>query len=283
MNLKCNHITAISFKDTKALYSYNRHILRRFFPIILILILFTGCATITTPPIPEKPLSANETLAIISNIKDQEEIVDSFYSTGRVVLKDWKWDSEADFLIAGEKTPLRIKIEITHPWGKPILHLLIDNESLEILSFQDKVLYRGSYTPETLSRFLPIEIDTHLMWAVVRGYPYILDHTEVVSRQGNQFSLINSLGHEVEIIDLYPESYLPRQAYFPLNQVNLLFSDIQDLNGIQYAKEVKVKSDTEKKGLVLKNSKMVFNRSIPEKIFSLKKPPSFRIIDLDNE
>lgn len=270
-------------KTNKTLYYYNRNILRRFFPIILILIIFTGCATIKTPPIHERPLNTNETLAIISNIKDQEEIVDLFYSTGKVVLKDWKWDSEAYFLIAGEKTPLRIKIEITHPWGKPILHMLIDNEMLEILSFQDKVLYRGSYTPETLSRFLPVEIDTQLMWAVVRGYPHILEHAEAISNQGNQFSLINSRGHEVEIMDLYPESYLPKQAYFPMTQVSLLFSDFQETSFIQYAKEVKVKSDTQRKSLILKNSKMVFNKEIPEKIFSLKKPPSYGVVDLDNE
>ena len=265
------------------MYSINKNSSQNHFTLILILILVSGCATITTPPIPKKPLSIEEAGTIISNIEDQEGMVYSFYSIGKVVLKDWKWNSGADFLIAGERVPLRIKIEITHPWGKPVLHLLIYNERLEILSFQDRVLYRGTYTPENLSRFLPTKITTGLMWAVVRGYPHATDYTEVISRQRDQLSLINSRGHEVETIDLYPENHLPSQVYFPLNQVSLIFSSIQEDKGILYAKEVTVQSDKEKKSLILNNSQMIFNKEIPEKIFSITKPPSFEIVDLDIE
>ena len=88
------------------------------------IILFPNCSTIFKPPI-QKPLSDHEAATIISRIREQEKKVFSFYTYGRVLFKKWNWESESNMLIVGTKDPFKIKIEITHPWGQPILHILI--------------------------------------------------------------------------------------------------------------------------------------------------------------
>jgi hypothetical protein len=197
------------------------------------------------------------------------------------LVKDWNWESESNILAVGTKNPFKIKIEITHPWGQPILHILMNKTRLEILSFPDKKLYLGTFTPEALSKFFPGDFNAHLIWAALRGYPNLTAHHRIVSLKANQISLFNRKEKEVEIIDLYPETLLPKRVSFPRRHVDLGFSKFQEDNGIYYAREVRVKSTKRKRNLVLKNKKMVFNKTIPEQIFIIEKPPAFGIFPLD--
>jgi hypothetical protein len=215
-------------------------------------------------------------------MQEQEKKVSSFYTHGSISVKDWKWESEADILIAGIKDPLRIKIEITHPWGRPILHILIDNKDLKVISFNEKRLYLGDFTPEALSRFFPGRLfGPDLIWAVLRGYPYLIKHHSIASPGANQISLLNQ--KEREVIDLYPENLLPRLVSFPAQQIDLTFSEFQDNDGIYYAREVKVNSIKGSKDLILKSGKKVFNKTIPKQIFILKRPPMFETVYLEEK
>ncbi|MBW1805208.1 MAG: hypothetical protein JRJ06_02340 [Deltaproteobacteria bacterium] len=226
------------------------------------------------------PISLNEATAVISRIQDQDKLVSSFYTTGSVAIKDGKWEPEAHILIAGTRSPLKIKLEITHPWGTPILHILISRENLQILSFNEKRLYVGDFIPEVLSRFLPGGfLSADLVWAVLRGYPNLISGYRIVSLGVNRISLSNR--DETEIVDLYPENRLPRQVSYPSRYIDLAFSEFQDESGVYYARQVKVNSVEGKRGLHLKTGKMVFNRRIPERIFVLKSPAMFETVYLD--
>ena len=176
----------------------------------------------------------------------------------------------------GTKYPFKTKIEITHPWGRPILHVLIDETRLEVLSFPDKKLYRGAFTPEALSTFFPGDFDSDLILAALRGYPNLLRHHKIISLKAHQISLLNQGGKEVEIIDFYPESLLPKRVSLPEHHINLAFSDFQENDGVYYAREVRVDDFKGKKKLILQSKKMVFNKIIPEQIFVLEKPPGFQ-------
>ncbi|MFC1868868.1 hypothetical protein ACFL0H_12150 [Thermodesulfobacteriota bacterium] len=250
-------------------------------PFIISVLLFTGCATIYRPT-PKEPLSLDEVKTVISRIQEQEDKVASFYSSGTILVKDWKWESEADILIAGIRRPLRIKIEITHPWGRPILHFLIDNRRLQVLSFNEKKLYLGDFTPETLSRFFPgIFFDYNMIWAVLRGYPTLKSHIRIISPGANRISLLNQKGEDIEVIELYPENLLPKRVSFPGNYVDMAFSGYKENNGIYYAAEVTVKNIKGGRALLLNNRKKAFNGTIPDQIFILKKPPGFETVYLD--
>lgn len=244
------------------------------------IILFPNCSTIFKPPI-QKPLSDHEAAAIISRIQEQEKRVFSFYTYGRVLFEKWNWESESNMLIVATKDPFKIKIEITHPWGQPILHILIDQARLGVLSFSENKLFLGPFTPESLSKFFPGHFDSDLIWTALRGYPNLLRHNRIASLKTNQISLFNNQEKVVEIIDFYPEKLLPRLVSFPEQHIKLTFSDFQEDNGIYYAGEVKVAHSKEKGNLTLKNRKMVFNKTIPKQIFILEKPPAFETFYLD--
>ena len=247
--------------------------------IFIILIFFSNCASLYKPPI-QKPLSDQIAATIISRIRQQEKRVSSFYTAGFLTMKNWYSESESNILIVGTRDPFRIKIEITHQWGQPILHVLIDQTRLEVLSFADKKLYLGAFTPMALSRFFPGQLDSGLIWAALRGFPNLMKHHSFVSLKTDQISLFNKKEKEIQIIDIYPESFLPRMASFPEQQIRLAYSDFQEDNGVYYAQVVKLDHKKGKRTLILKNRKMIFNKTIPEQIFILKKPPSFEIHQL---
>jgi hypothetical protein len=234
-----------------------------------------SCATLY------KPLPDRDVEVILASIQAQERKVFSFYTTGGLSLRDRDWESESHVLIVGNRNPFRIKIEVTHPWGRPIVHILIDERHLQVLSFAEKRLYLGVFTPETLSKFLPGELDAHLVWAVLRGYPHLLPYHGTTSMKANQIRLLDQEGRTHEIIDLYPESKLPRMVFFPAKNISLGFSDFQQVDGIYYARQVEVEDMGGKSNLMLRNRKMVFNKTIPKAVFHLEKPPSFRTYDLE--
>ncbi len=235
------------------------------------LITLSGCA----PVLFKKPLSDQELGKALSLLKAQEEAVATFFTTGQMVVKDWYWDQEANTLMAGTRTPLRMRMEITHAWGQPILHLLVVGKTFKALSYGERKLYRGDLTPGALSKFFPADLDADLIWEVVRGFPKLQLDGRVESRKANQVSFLNRNGEEIGILDLDPESGLPRHLSYPERKVGISYADFQQEGGILYAKEVRVKQLEGTRNLTLKNGKMVFNKPIPDELFRMEIPPGF--------
>lgn len=247
----------------------------------LVLILLPDCAIISRQP-RLKPLSYENITAIISGIREQEKKVFSFYTIGTIFIKNWYWESEANVLIVGTQNPFRIKVEITHPWGQPILHILIKQGELQVLSFSENRLYHGDFTPQALSRFIPGGLNADLIWAALRGYPRPMKYHEVRSLKANQIILFDDKGNKMNIIDVYPESLLPKKVAYPGHSIKMAFSDFQENNGIYYPRKVRVDNIKGTSDLILNNTKMFFNKTIPTQIFILNKPSSFETIYSDD-
>lgn len=246
----------------------------------LVLILLPDCAIISRQP-PRKPLTYQDITAIITGIREQGKKVFSFYTIGTLLIKNWYSESEANVLIVGTQNPFRIKVEVTHPWGQPILHILIHKGELQVLSFSENRLYHGNFTPQALSRFIPGGLNADLIWAALRGYPGPLRHYKVTSLKANQIILFDDKGNEIEIIDVFPESLLPKKVSYPGNSIKMAFSGFQENNGIYYPREVRVDNIKGRSDLILNNTKMFFNKTIPTQIFILNKPPGFEAVYLD--
>jgi len=250
--------------------------------ILIIPVLFSfGCAGRTPVskggPLPYDPAG------LITRMLDQEKRVHSFYASGTILVKGWAWKSEAELLIAGTREPLKIKLEITHPWGKPILHILIDKNRLEILSFDEKRVYVGELTAESLSRLsLPGEFcNLNLIWSVLRGYPHIAVYDRISYSDMYRINLFDQEDMDIEIIDLYPENLLPKRVLFPGDSLDIFFSGYKNSDGIDYAEEVTVNNFEGRKDLTIKTRKMVFNKPIPDEIFILEKPGTFETVYMD--
>ena len=235
------------------------------------LIAFSGCATALF----RHPLSDQELSHVVALMKSQEESANTFFYTGQIVVKDWYWDQEANTLMAGTRVPLRLRIEVTHAWGQPILHLLVQGKTFKALSYGEKKLYRGDLSPGALSPFFPADLDADMIWEVLRGFPKLRPYGRVESRGADQLSLLDLHGQEMEIVQLDPQSGLPRQVSYPERKVAIGYADFQQEDGIRYAQEVSVRQLEGTRNLTLKNGKMIFNKPIPDEIFRMEIPPGF--------
>jgi hypothetical protein len=247
--------------------------------LVSFLLLFTaqGCALFHGLP-PQPPLPPEKVHMMVSRIQDQAEKVHSFFSSGLLNLKEGYWEQESTILMAVTKEPRRIKIEITDPWGRPVAHLLLDGKALTAVSFAERKVYVGKVTPETISKVFPGQLDSRMIWDVLRAYPSLGPGLHPGSERADQVSLFDDNGKEAEILDLDPESLQPRLVLFPGLKTKLAFAEFQDEGGITYAREVTViHGDVT---VAIHHEKMVFNKPIPEPVFTLEPPPGFETADL---
>jgi hypothetical protein len=241
-------------------------------PLLWFCLFLSHCATL--PPT-HRPLRDEEIATVISSLRRQQEKVTSFYALGSVSVKKGLWESEADILVIGEKKPLALKIEITHPWGQPILHILINKGRIEAFSYPEKKLYVGVFSPQAVSRFIPGKLDPTLVWALMRGYPPVRDHARAVATAYGQILLLDRQGKEVERIGLQRENLDPFTVTFPENGIRLELTEIQEQKSIRFARRFTLESMEDKRDMIVLTKKVVFNRPIPNGVFSIKKPPPY--------
>lgn len=241
--------------------------------------LLQSCAPRAIQSLPP-PLGREEISHIISSFRDQEERVHGFISSGRLILEHKGSESESNILMLGTRDPYKIKIEITHPWGRPLLHILIQKTSLHILSFSEKRLYLGHMGTSAPLNLLPGRLDPDQVWSLARGYPVLGNYQYANSSKLDQITLLNGKTKIVQVIDLYPQENLPHQISFPEQGIKVSFSDFENENGIYYAEKITLDDPEAEAILVLDRKQMVFNKSIPEAAFALEIPPDFAVLPL---
>jgi hypothetical protein len=250
--------------------------------ISTLLILSGGCVTLHKPA-PLEQLTISEADNILSGIKDQSDSIRSFYSLGVISLKGRMLGSDADILIAGIREPFALKIEITHSWGKPVLYILIREGRLNVLSYQEKLKYSGTFSPEALSRFLPgFYLDQEMIWSILSGRPPLVSHEVVTLSGSDTISLRSGDGIELEAMDFSFGASFPEKTAFPVQSLDVFFSDLKEDNGIPYAGNIKLSGKKLEKALALKIDRMAFNASVPDQIFTLETPSDYDTVNLDD-
>ncbi|MBC8419450.1 MAG: hypothetical protein H8E10_12715 [Desulfobacterales bacterium] len=248
---------------------------------VTVLLILTGCAQVPLP-VPCPPLGHQEIGRIVSVFRQQETAVHTLFSSGGMTLKGQGSESEATVLIVATRNPPKIKVEITHPWGRPLLHILINGSSLDILSFSEKRVYSGTLGNLPLSKLIPVPLSPELLWTLSRAYPALLSHYRVISQKGNQITLLDRRGDQIQVIDLYPDSGLPQSVSFCKQNAVMSFSDFQSSNGISFAGKTGLDGPRDGASLALDIRQMVFNKPVPEEIFRLKIPRDFEVVSLAN-
>ena len=243
------------------------------------LAVLSGCAALR-PAAP--PLGVPETARVLDRLKVQADRVHTFYSMGTVVLKHGFVEAqEARILVVGTRDPFRIKVEITHPWGRPLLHVLVRGDRLEALSFQEARRYTGPATPETLGRFLPSPPDLQSVWSLLRAYPAPPNKGTAVSEPGPRIVWREASGEAIRVLGIRVETLDPERMVFPESRLQVIFGDLQETGGVRYAREVRYLPEKERREVVIRNERMVFNQEIPKAIFELRTPQTFRTEILD--
>ncbi|MBW2203123.1 MAG: DUF4292 domain-containing protein [Deltaproteobacteria bacterium] len=246
---------------------------------VLLLLLLSCCARVAITP-PSPPLDHQAITGIISAFKKQGAMVRTLVSSGTLTLDIKGSESDTNVLIVATRDPSKIKMEITHTWGRPLLHILINGSSLDILSFTDKRLYSGQLGHLGLSRLIPVPLSPELVWTLARAYPVLLNHNRALSVNGNQIALLDQKEDKIQVVDLYPETDLPHRVFFSQQNAEVIFSDFQNSDGIRYAKEMELNSPDDNARLALEIRQITFNKPVPEAIFRLETPLDFELVPL---
>jgi hypothetical protein len=248
--------------------------------VALFSLLVPGCAGVRSFLF-ATPFDQQAVAALVSDLQSQNDRVHSFFSSGRLWVKGWDGEEEAAIFSAATRAPCRIKVEVTHPWGQPVLQLLVDGNDVRYLSFSERKLYFGKITDQGFSRFFPEEMNQTLIWELLRAYPILEPPYRADSDKPNQINFTNAEGVEKEVITFDRENRQPEELILPHQNIKLVFSDLQVCEGIWYAKETAVVHVLGGKRLIHKVGNMVFNETIPDAVFSLQAPPGFEIVPLN--
>lgn len=246
--------------------------------VISCLTVMWGCAHLVPSP-PVKPFSQKEIASLITHLKDQEKNIQSFHGLGAASFKEGDREMEANLLIVGSR-PLKMRLELTHPWGKPLIHMVADKECVLVLSLVDKKFFRGppgALGPQQLFLF---DADLDSVWKVLSGRVPILPHVKAASLKPREISLYDGQGEAIEIISFAPGSPVVTSLSFPKKDLVVLLSDFSEGGLGFYPLEIKIVKGEEDKFLAIRYKRLHINKPIPDEIFLLSPPPDFEIIDL---
>ncbi|MCF8061359.1 MAG: hypothetical protein K9M82_02485, partial [Deltaproteobacteria bacterium] len=83
-------------------------------------------------------------------------------------------------------------------------------------------------------------------------------------------------------LQVQPETLEPERLTFLESRLEVAFDDVHIQKGIRWAGVVSYNPGDRPGRVVIRNERMVFNQEIPEAVYTLKTPPSFREIDLES-
>jgi len=265
---------------------------------------FQCCSPLMVKP-PAPALDEESVTSLVSAFRAQEEKAKTLFFSGTLTLKDQGAENSVQILMIADATPRagtkfrvdtqvradtqvcpygRMKIEITHPWGKTLIHILIEGQRLDILDFTEKRFYRGSLKSKRLSERIPVPLNRCLLWSLARAFPVLLKHQEAASFAGNQITLLDPEGEKIQVFELYSSEPLPHRVSFCKENAVMVFSDFEDEDGILYARKVDFHGPDQKVGLAIEIDQMRFNTPLPEAVFSMEAPRDFKTVHLkDND
>ncbi|MDZ7697004.1 MAG: hypothetical protein U5R49_08825 [Deltaproteobacteria bacterium] len=244
------------------------------------LLLSTCAPSVTAPPRP--PLTPTDIQAAVGAISSQDKTTRTLFSMGHIHVNGRQGELEANLVIAAAKNPDRIKIEITHPWGRPLVHILMDTSGLRVLSFTEKRLYMGQPGDPVLPGVLDIPVKREVLWSIIRAYPVLPPYHQVVSEAGSRLVFLTREGEKAAVMHMDPEGFIPQSIIFPAQETGVVYKDFQTEKETIFARETVV-GDKEGNTLTIDLKAMAFNEPIPKAIFTLRVPADFTKMRFSDE
>jgi hypothetical protein len=249
--------------------------------VALPILLAQGCAPApiresASPP----PFQASEIERILSTFEAQGVKVQSCFGNGRLTVGVKDGEDDVNVLLVGQRDPFKVRIEITHPWGRPLVHMVMSASSVEAVAFPQKRFYRGRPEDVLLPRLLPVPLAPDLVWSLVRGFPVIARHARAVSPVGNEIVLLGRDDARIETISFRSDGEFPTRVSFPGMAVDLSFCPFEDKGGILWARHVVLIHSGSRTRLDLELGDRVCNRAIPSSLFELEVPAGYEVREL---
>ena len=238
--------------------------------LVAALVFFQSCAQIPVPTKPEAP-DRKAVKKLQQVMERQEESVHTIVSSGTISSGEWDGGTELNTLVVGTLDPFRVKIEITHPWGRPLLHILMTESAIKILSFSEKTFYRGKTGKGGTITIFGIPVDQAIIWSVVRAYPVLLPHLETRATTSDQIILVDGKKKDIQTVMFYPKHAYPRSSLFVKADTELFFSDYDETGSVVYARKIEVNNPRDKTRLVFVFGRTTVNKPVPDELFEMRR------------
>lgn len=248
---------------------------------VLILVVATGflfACSMARPP--SRPLDGVRMGEILNLTRDQTAAVKTLYYSGNLVIEDGDSRVDAHILLVAEQEPLRLKIEVTHVWGRPIAHARIQGHWVEIVSFSDKRVYQGDMREARLHASFPIPLQYPVLWSLARAYPVLENFHQATSESETQITLRDQTGMPLQVMEVAKGTGLPGRVWYAGPDAGISFGDFQERTGLFYAQSLLLKIGRNGPGLTVRIREMVLNPSLPGPVFELEGPAGFQMVPL---
>jgi hypothetical protein len=244
---------------------------------------FHGCAK---PPAPQKPrlqpFDPSEIRVILEDFRTQQRRVHTCFGTGRLTIRTPEGEDDVKLLVAGQKSPFHVRFEVTHPWGRPLLHLVMSESTLEAVVFPQKRVYRGRPQDVLPTGSLPIPLRPDILWSLVRGFPVVPAHARGGPAKAGQIALFGENDEVRQVITFGSDRALPLCVSFFDPALDVYYGPFDDDDGIRWAPLAKVVHSGSETSLALALKERVFNRSLPSELFQTEVPRGFKVRALSN-
>ncbi len=252
---------------------------------ILLCILFSflflplGCSTLKQP-VETKPLFHKDAAQILSYLKGQNSNVESFQGIGRVIVNSGSSELESNLFIAG-KSPQRARLEITHFWGKPLIHIVIDGRDVSALSLTEKKFFRCHDGYLDIDHIFLSKLDTKIIWDILAGRVPILDEVvKTVGYKENEILLLNSSGQIIERILFSSNPILAKEIYFPLKEITINLSKFRKMNSGYVPLKIEIIEEKPDRAIKIEYKDFEIGNQIPDEIFYLSPLPGYEVIEI---
>ncbi len=230
------------------------------------------------PSPPYAPFTQTETAQLISNLRAEGRRISSFHGVGRLRYRDREEESELNLLAAGGR-PFKVRLEVSHPWGRPLFFIVLDGDNTSVLSLVDHKFFKGQSNRLPMDLFFLLRLDLDSIWQILSGNVPVLPHSKAASLKPYEVTLYNGEGEVTQIISFFPRSLLPRSVSFPYEGITIMLSDFkQDDFGPRPLKIEIARKDTNQ-SVQIRYKDLTRNKPIPEEVFSLDPPPGFEVIE----
>ena len=273
---RTSHITHLSNFSS---LPYRRWIHGLSYLTILVLIFLIGCAPLVPSP-PTAPFTQTETAQLISELRAEGRRISSFHGVGSLRYRDREEESELNLLAVGGR-PFKLRLEVSHPWGRPLFFIVLDGDNTSVLSLVDHKFFKGQSNRLPMDVLFLLRLDLDSIWQILSGNVPILHHSKASSLKPYEVTLYNGEGKVTQIISFFPRSLLPRSVFFPYEGITIMLSDFKQGDFGPRPLRIEIARKDTDQSVEIRYKDLTRNKPIPEEVFSLDPPPGFEVIELN--
>jgi len=250
--------------------------------VIVFAVAFSGCATVTAPPLPQLPAPQWESAQLIESITQRRAQFRTLRSLARINYAGPEGKQGFDEAVLIER-PNRLRLETLTMLGAI---LIVTANDKEIIGYhpRDGVFVRGQSSKANLLRYTQIPLELDEITALLAGLPPVDAAASPWRQEGNSL-MFSPNGRLKDAVAFESQLAVPTQwqRFNGSGEVELTaqFSDYITTAAGLFPSKINVDAPLQGKKLEIRFQEPELNAAIPAESFSQQKPPHVQEIPIE--